>query len=138
MSQNLPTSVPPGWQLTGKHPDGTPEYRRVPARGDTHIAADAVENESALHYDIIAACMERGIIYLHGSMAAATHRTAGEPDFILICEGGKVLFIECKTRAGKLSPAQLAFKVAAEMRGHTIHICRSLSEFDAILKANNL
>ena len=89
----------------------------------------AVGREADLHEAIFAECRRRGWIALHGSMAERTHRTAGEPDFIILGDGGRWLAVECKSRSGKLSPAQLALKHHAEKLGHTIHVVRSLAEF---------
>ena len=49
----------------------------------------------------------RGWIALHGSMAERTGRTLGEPDLVILADGGRVLFVECKSRRGKLSPTAL-------------------------------
>lgn len=87
------------------------------------------KNEAHLHELIFAECQRRGWIALHGSMAERTHRTAGEPDFVCIADGGRVLFIECKSRTGKLSAAQFALKFHAEKLGHTIHVVRSFEQF---------
>ena len=89
--------------------------------------------EASLHEEIFDECRARGWIALHGSMAERTCRTLGEPDFTILAEAGRVLFVECKTRTGKLSPAQAALKFHAEKLGHTIHVVRSLEEFRQIL-----
>lgn len=89
----------------------------------------APKDERELHNQIIAYCKSRGWIYLHGSMAKETARTVGEPDFVIMTDRGRTLFIECKTAKGKLSPAQLALHKWAEKLGHTIFICRSMDEF---------
>lgn len=94
---------------------------------------EGVEREADLHADIIAECRRRGWQYLHGSMAAETSRTLGEPDFILMADGGRVFFIECKSRNGKLSPAQRDFKAHAERNRHEIHIVRSMRELIEIV-----
>ncbi len=92
----------------------------------------AVSREAELHEQIFDACRQRGWIALHGSMAERSHRTLGEPDFTILADGGRVLFVECKTRTGKLSPAQAALKFHAEKLGHTIHVVRSLEDFISI------
>jgi hypothetical protein len=97
------------------------------------VAADAVTDESDLHNEIIAECRRRGWIALHSSMASPTKRNEGEPDFEILADGGRVLLVECKSREGKLSPAQLAFKSQAERLGHAVHIVRSMREFLALL-----
>ena len=71
---------------------------------------------------------------MHGSMAERTCRTLGEPDFVILADGGRVLFVECKTKTGKLSPAQAALKFHAEKLGHTVHVVRSLEQFLEVAK----
>ncbi len=85
--------------------------------------------EAELHGEIFDECRRRGWIALHGSMAERTCRTLGEPDFVILADGGRVLFVECKSRNGKLSPAQAALKFHAEKLGHTVHVVRSMQEF---------
>ena len=92
-----------------------------------------VSRESELHEEIFDECRARGWIAMHGSMAERTCRTLGEPDFTILADAGRVLFVECKTRTGKLSPAQAALKFHAEKLGHTIHVVRSMEEFLKLL-----
>ena len=92
-----------------------------------------VPRESDLHEEIFDECRRRGWIALHGSMAERTSRTLGEPDFVILADGGRVLFVECKSRSGKLSPAQAALKHHAEKLGHTVHVVRSLEDFLELL-----
>jgi hypothetical protein len=112
---------------------------------------DGCRRESELHEQIFAECRRRGWIALHGAMSERTHRTAGEPDFILMGQrdlakdptyAGKVespwmvpavYFIECKTRIGKLSTDQAAMAAHAAKLGHTIHVVRSFEEFLKII-----
>ncbi len=92
-----------------------------------------MEHESELHEAVFDECRRRGWIALHGSMAERTCRTLGEPDFVILADAGRVLFVECKSRSGKLSPAQAALKHQAERLGHTVHVVRSLVEFLKLL-----
>jgi Holliday junction resolvase-like predicted endonuclease len=92
------------------------------------------EREAELHEEVFAECRRRGWIALHGSMAERTCRTLGEPDFVILADGGRVLFVECKTKTGKLSPAQAALKFHAEKLGHTVHVVRSLGQFLEVAK----
>jgi hypothetical protein len=107
---------------------------------------DGCRRESDLHEQIFAECRRRGWIALHGAMSERTHRTAGEPDFIILGnrvaftlkESGEhycpfVLLIECKTAKGKLSPDQTAMAAHAAKLGHTIHVVRSFEEFLKLL-----
>jgi hypothetical protein len=96
--------------------------------------ADAVKSESDLHDQIIDFCRRRGWIYFHGSMAERTHRTLGEPDFIILASMGRVFFIECKSKNGKPSPAQQAMAAHAKNLGHWISEVRSFQQFLEIIK----
>ena len=93
------------------------------------IATEEDERESDLHSAILATCRQRGWIALHGSMASPTHRTEGEPDFVILAAGGQVLLIECKSRTGKLNPAQAALHAWARKLGHTVHVVRSTADW---------
>ena len=104
---------------------------RSPERG----ARNGVQREAGLHEEIFDECRRRGWIALHGSMAERTCRTLGEPDFVILAGGGRVLFVECKSRSGKLSPAQAALKHHAEKLGHTVQVVRSLEAFLRIASA---
>ncbi len=104
-----------------------------------------VEREADLHEQIFAECRRRGWIPLHGAMSERTHRTAGEPDFVILAEKDLsgfdedgiehskfepcIYLVECKTRTGKLSPAQTALHHHANKLGHTVHVVRSMEEF---------
>jgi hypothetical protein len=99
------------------------------ARSAERGTRNGVSREASLHEEIYDECRRRGWIALHGSMAERTCRTLGEPDFVILADGGRVRFVECKSRTGKLSPAQAALKHHAERLGHTVHVVRSLEEF---------
>lgn len=68
----------------------------------------AVEDESDLHADIKEECRKRGWIPFSGSMAHKTKRQIGEPDFIIATDDGRTLYVECKSRTGKITPSQQA------------------------------
>jgi hypothetical protein len=87
------------------------------------------EDEGELHNDILSECRKRRWVAFHGAMNERSHRTAGEPDFHILADGGRSFLIECKTRTAKLSPEQRAVAHAAYALGHTIHTCRSMTEF---------
>lgn len=97
------------------------------------VISKAAKNERELHYQLLDECAKLGWIALHGSMAARTHRTEGEPDFVIIANAGRVFFVECKTAAGKFSKEQTAMLAHARKLGHTIHVVHTLEEFrDAV------
>jgi len=102
---------------------------RVSGKPITPTAQAGVEREADLHHLILLECKRRGWIALHGSMAQATARSVGEPDFTILADKGRVFFVECKSRTGKLRPEQQALKHWADRLGHTVHVVRSLREF---------
>jgi hypothetical protein len=59
--------------------------------------------------------------------------TLGAPDFVILYQGRTIL-IEAKTRVGKLSPDQLAWKMLAEKQGFEVHVCRSMEQFMEIIE----
>ena len=86
--------------------------------------------EKKLHDRILAKCAELGWIALHGSMAHASHRTIGEPDFIIIADRGRTFLVECKrAKGGKVRPEQAALLAWAAKLGHRATVCRSFEEF---------
>lgn len=91
-----------------------------------------IEDESELHNQIIDYCNSKGWGYLHGSMAARTHRTLGEPDFVILAHGSQLRLVECKSKNGKLSNYQQAFIAQAKRNGHVVHVVRSVEEFTVL------
>lgn len=100
-----------------------------PARRDT-----STDDEAELHNQISDWCKYRGWLCFHGSMAHRARRTPGEPDFIICTDDKRVLFVECKTKVGKLSQEQLAIQAWLKKLGHDYHIVRSLAEFMDVAK----
>lgn len=93
----------------------------------------AVEREGDLHNDIIEDCSAKGWGYLHGAMCRPTHRTEGEPDFVILADRGRVFFIECKSRTGKLSREQQNFIAQSARNQHSIHVVRSMEEYRKVV-----
>lgn len=102
-------------------------------KGQPTPPSSGVEKESELHAEILAYCKSKGWIAFHGSMAHSTFRTEGEPDFVILTDGGRVLMVEAKTAKGKLSPAQQAIHAWASKLGHKIEVCRSLKDFIVLI-----
>ena len=92
-----------------------------------------VKDEAQLHEQILGEIRRRGWIAFHGSMAHRTFRTPGEPDFVIMLDGGRWLAVEVKTATGKLSVDQQAIHAWAAKLGHQVHVVRSLEEFIALL-----
>ena len=53
--------------------------------------------------------------------------TPGMPDLLVVMDGGRVLFIELKAKAGKVTPNQAAMHERLEALGHRVVIARSVS-----------
>lgn len=104
------------------------EKLEIPRTNDVEFGVP-IKNEADLHEQIITECERRQWPYLHGAMNTRTHRTLGEPDFVILAPNGETYLVECKRKDGKLSPAQLAFKVHAETVGHIVHVIRSFQQF---------
>ena len=85
--------------------------------------------ERELHDQVLGECRVRGWICFHGSMAHSTHRTIGEPDFIILRDQGRVILVESKRPGGKLTPEQLALKIWAETLGHKVATIYSFQDF---------
>lgn len=66
-------------------------------------------------------------------MSERTHRTAGEPDFTILADEGRVFFIECKSRKGKLSKVQKELKTWAGTLRHEFHEVRTYKKFLEII-----
>lgn len=98
---------------------------------------DGETKESDLHDKILNECRRRGWIAFHGSMAHRTYRTGGEPDFTIVREHGEVLFVECKSKTGKLSPEQSAMMFHMNRLGCKLNIVRSFAEFIQVIGQTN-
>lgn len=92
------------------------------------------QRESDLHALIMDDCRAMGWQFFHGAMSARTHRTLGEPDFIIAADGGRVLWVECKRRGQKLSPEQRAVEAGLRVNGHVLHVVHDWEEW-SIVKA---
>lgn len=117
-------------------PFGTPDFRKKNAHlfGLSIPKTGAVADEDKLHNEIIEYCKDRRWIYFHGSMAHATKRTPGEPDFEILADRGRVFFVECKAKGGKLSTDQRGVIQWAATLGHTVHVVVNMDEFKRIVE----
>lgn len=93
------------------------------------------ERESDLHEYVAGRCRANGWLFFHGSMAHRTHRTLGEFDFVVAAERGVTLFVECKSKTGKVTPEQQAVIAMASRLGHSASVISSRNEWDALEKA---
>jgi hypothetical protein len=104
--------------------------RRLRGSGPAGTAPDyAVECESDLHQQVRDECARRGWVCLMSSMAHRTHRTIGEPDAIIVADGGRVFFVELKAKTGKVTPEQRAMMAWLLKLGANGRVIYSLAEF---------
>lgn len=104
---------------------------------------DAVSNEgesleSTLHDQIRAHCDSQfpRWKYIHSRMDKRSTIGVGCPDFV-VAMPGKVLFIECKRKGGKLSTDQRDWSFEMEKLGHKVHLVTTMEQFLEITKENN-
>jgi hypothetical protein len=109
------------------------EYNAYLARGfKTQVSKDdpfPSAPEWKLHEQIDAECRRRGWFAVHSRMDKPTTTSCGLVDWIVCADGGRVFFVECKTRSGKLSTAQLGVFAHLEKLGHKPVVVRSLEQF---------
>lgn len=89
--------------------------------------------EETLQAYIAARFKVLGWVAFRGSMAHATFRTPGEPDFVALTPRGGVLLVEAKTRTSKQSTPQLGVAAWAELLGHRVFVVRSELQFEALV-----
>lgn len=120
--------MPFGWVMGSNgqyYPPGSVPKHLTPVVA----VAGVTEKESVLHDKIYEACASKGWIAFHGAMSQRTARTLGEFDFIVLADKARVFLVECKTKVGKLSPAQQAIHAWSKKLGHEPHVVRSIEEF---------
>ena len=103
---------------------------RQPAQAET-VSTVTLE-VAQLHIPIMSWCDHNRVPYIHSRTDKASTTAKGTPDFALFLRG-KAILVECKTRTGKLTPEQLAWKVVAELQGFTVHIVRDWDSFLALV-----
>lgn len=85
--------------------------------------------ESELHNKIMAYCDSKGWLYRRDRMDKRTTGPVGFPDFVIFMDHGKAVFIECKRRGGKPTPAQMATICWARKLGFIAEVVESLEGF---------
>lgn len=93
------------------------------------VCADATDDESKLHDEIIQYCRANGFYYVHSRMDRKSTNGVGTADFIIALPNGVTAWIECKAKNRKQSTEQLAAEAWLKKLGHNYHLVRSLSEF---------
>ncbi len=112
-------------------------HNRKVSKAVVEIAAgpvDAVENEGDLHDEIMDELRSLGWAYAHNRMDKKSTAGNGVTDFIIAASRGRTFWIECKSRTGKRTTAQLGFAAQLERFGHVAYLCKSIAEFREIIK----
>lgn len=109
------------------------EYQRLLRRHEPAVEQD----ESSLHSDIMGECAARGFYCIHSRMDKRTTTQVGSPDFVVVMPR-RVVFIEAKTRVGKLSQEQLGVAAWLKKLGHELFVVRSLNDFRKVVGAAQL
>lgn len=105
------------------------------AREQQPVPPDCAEKEvKELHTPILEWLNNQlpRVAYIHARTDTQSTIAIGAPDFTIFYHGA-VLLIECKTRTGKLSIEQMAWRLKAEGHGFTVHVIRSMKEFHQLI-----
>jgi len=97
-------------------------------KASEHVQGKADDDEAGIHEAIISECRRLGLYYVHNRMDKPSTATVGAPDFIIALPHGKTLWIEAKSRQGKLRTEQAAAAVWLAKLGHNFRIVRSMAE----------
>jgi hypothetical protein len=102
----------------------------VPAPEGTSI------KEIPLHNEIMRHCSEQWPRWKYIRARSDRESTIAEgcQDFTIFLPSGRVACIECKSKTGKLSPAQRDWAHEMKALGHTVHECRSFEQFLNIIE----
>jgi hypothetical protein len=114
----------------GYRSDGT----KKPAAEQAKYVGEPCQKERDLHDFVLAQCKHRGWYAIHARMDMPTTVAVGAPDFVIVANNGRTIYIECKTGVGKLSQGQMVMVTWLMHLGHTLHICRSEGDVLAAFK----
>lgn len=103
------------------------------ANPKSNLFSQGVANESELHNQILDACKQRGWYVIHSRMDRPSTNGVGAPDFVVVTNAS-VVFIECKSKTGKLRPEQQAVAKWLETLGKKLHVVRSIQEFHEVVR----
>jgi hypothetical protein len=96
---------------------------------------DAVPVEIPLHKDIIKFCDSQRPRwkYIHARTDRESTIAEGAQDFTIFMPGARVLCVECKSKTGKLDPAQVVWAHEMRTNGFTVEVVRSMADFMAVI-----
>jgi hypothetical protein len=97
----------------------------------------ATTDELKLHDEIIAWCNRQSprIKYIHARTDRRSTIATGAHDFTIFFPNGKTICIEVKSKTGKLSTEQLAWRAEMKRLSHVIFVVRAFGEFECIADA---
>lgn len=115
-------------QLMSTPPPARPQLTPL----DSGKPGEGVERD--LHDEIIALCRSRGWYYIHSRMDRASTVAVGAPDFVIALPGGRTVWLECKRKGSKPTPAQNAAISHLKHLDHTCLVVFSIEEAKAVLE----
>jgi hypothetical protein len=83
--------------------------------------------ERALQDRLEAYCRENGLYAFHDR--SRRKNAPGHPDLVIACPGGRVLWLELKSRTGRLTADQKRVRLQLLCCGHEFHLIRSYRQF---------
>lgn len=104
--------------------------------GFSGAAFEACTEEAKLHDEIIKKLKALNWPYLHSRMDMPTTVKRGAPDFVIAAPMGKTLWVECKSKTGKMELDQTGFGMSLLKQSHRWYVVRSMDEFNAVLERN--
>ena len=113
------------------------QYMEMKARLEPKVEqtkSAGVEHEADLHDQILDYCRAKGWRAIHSRMDRPTTTGKGDPDFVVLADGGRFYLVECKSRTGKRTAEQHQFDHHAVKLGHTVWLVRSMAEFRNIVE----
>lgn len=97
---------------------------------DVDHCKHGVELESVLQDEIENYCRNKYWPFVRCRMDKATVFTfPGVPDFVIAADGGRVFWIETKSKSGKQTTDQLGFQMLLERGGHSYCLIRNFQQF---------
>ena len=106
--------------------------------GPSEEAVEGGREVQELHVPAVRWLTEHGIAFIHCRPDKRTMATEGAPDFTIAAREGRVVFVEFKTREGKLSEEQRTWIFLAARAGTTVRVLRNFDSFLALMKENGI
>jgi hypothetical protein len=91
--------------------------------------------EWRLQREIEAWCRERGLYLFHDK--SRSRNAPGHPDLVVAASRGKTLWLELKSRRGRMTADQKRVAQLLQACGHEFHLIRSFSQFLEITHASD-